>query len=472
MRVSRLWLCIAVVGASGWAMAAPGIYVGTDASTLERFAASELQRCCYAVDGKVLAIENAMGVQPSATGFVLGTPDTLPGVGEDWPFGLDAPAAEGYILHTISEGGRKLVVVAASTPAGVQNGVYGLLERFGFGFYLGGDTFPAKLPGIANVVSDGLHVSQSPAFSVRGSLPWYNFFNSPTAWELADHKAFIDQLAKMRCNFVGFHTYDGEPFAAYEYGGALVGGEPLVNTSKPTWGTQTMATGDFLAGTGQFFARDYFGAASSHMDNRVESIAAAKEILRQSLRYAKDRGMQACLGFELRGDPFDPDTQSRFEARLKSLLHDYPMLDYVWLWEPEAMGVSPGGEPAARSPWHSATENWREAFADVPESDRRAEAVRLSLFAWQARRVMEAVRPDVDLVLSGWGGRPVASLFRFLPRDGSNPARGHRLLRPGQHQSHPHGERGLWRRLGWPPTLADHLVRVRWRPMDASAQSA
>ncbi|NIA13018.1 MAG: hypothetical protein GWP08_02975 [Nitrospiraceae bacterium] len=415
MRVDRLWLCIAILTASGWAIAAPVIYVGTDASALERFAASELQRYCYAVDGKLLAIENAMGVQSSATGFVLGTPGTLPRVGEDWPFGLDEPAAEGYVLHTISDGGRKLIVVAAPTPAGVQNGVYGLLERFGFGFYLGGDTLPAKLPSIAGAVSEGIHLSQSPAFSVRGSLPWYNFFNSPTAWELADHKAFIDQLAKMRCNFVGFHAYDTEPFAAYEFGDALVGGEPLVNTSKPTWGTRPMATGDFLAGTGQFFARDYFGAASSHMDNRVQSIAAAKDVLRQSLRYAKDRGMQVCLGFELRGDPFDPDTQSRFEARLKSLLQDYPMLDYVWLWEPEAMAVSPGGEPAARTPWHTATERWSEAFADVPEADRRAEAVRLSLFAWQARRVMEAVRPDVDLVLSGWGGDQWLHYSDFFP---------------------------------------------------------
>ena len=415
MRVGRLWLCVAVLVANGWAMAAPVIYVGTEASALERFAASELQRYCYAVDGKLLAINNAMGMQPSATGFVIGTSDTLPRVGEDWPFGLDEPSSEGYILHTISDGGRKLIVIAAPSPVGVQNGVYGLLERLGFGFYLGGDTLPAKLPSFTGVVSEGIHVSQSPAFSVRGSLPWYNFFNSPTAWELPDHKAFVDQLAKMRCNFVGFHTYDAEPFAAYEYGGAIVGGEPLANTSKATWGTHPMATSDFLAGTGQFFARDYFGAASSHMNSRVQSIAAAKDVLRQSLRYAKDRGMQVCLGFELRGDPFDPGIQARFEARLKSVLHDYPMLDYVWLWEPEAMAVSPGGEPAARTPWHTATERWSEAFAGVPESDRRAEAVRLALFARQARCVMEAVRPDVALVLSGWGGDQWLRCSDFFP---------------------------------------------------------
>lgn len=404
--------------------AAPSIYLGPDATPLEQCAATELQRYLYAVTDKLTGIETVDSVPLDATGFVLGTPASLPDVGAAWPFGLEPPEVDGYVLHSLAEGDRALIVIAAPIPAGVQNGVYGLLEDWGFGFYLGGDTFPDSIPTVAEAVEEGLSVSKTPVFTVRGSLPWYNFFNSPTAWELADHKAFIDQLVKMRCNFLGFHAYDSEPFAAYEHEGRLVGGGPLVNTSKATWGTHPMATDDFLGGTGRYFAREHFGAASSSVEDREASIRAAKDVLRQALAYAKSRGMKVCLGFEVRGDALEVGVQAHFEARLKALLADYPMLDYVWLWEPEGMGASPGPGPAPRTAWESYTDRWAEAFSDVAEPARRAEAVRLSLFALHARQVVQALRPDVGIVVSGWGGDQwlhcsdfYAGMDKILPGD-------------------------------------------------------
>ena len=324
------------------------------------------------------------GMPAQQAGLVVGTRKSLPDVGESWPFGLDRPQFDGYLIHTIAEGDRALIVIAAPRPKGVLNGAYGLLEQWGFGFYLGGDTIPETIPAIADAAKQDLDVARSPVFAVRGSLPWYNFFNSPTAWELADHKAFIDQLAKMRCNFLGFHAYDHEPFTAYEYEGQLVGGQPLPNTSRANWGTHSMKTDEFFAGTGQYFAREYFGAASSFIEDREEAVAAAKDVLRQALEYAKGRGLQTCLGFEIHGDPLNPDTQARFEARLKALLRDYPMLDCVWLWEPEGMGIGSQGEPRPQSLWQGYTQRWADDFADVPHSYRRSEAVRLTLFALHA----------------------------------------------------------------------------------------
>lgn len=416
MRLIRAFLVILTfLLVSFPASAAPVLYLGSKASGMEKAAASELQRYWFVVSRDIVTIETGDSVPARAQGFVLGTPATLPALGVEWPFGLEVPENDGYILRSISEGGRALVIIAAPTQQGVQNGVYGLLDDLGFGFYLGGDTLPNELPAISALARRDLRVSISPVFAVRGSLPWYNFFNSPTAWELADHKSFIDQLAKMRCNFVGFHTYDAEPFAAYESDGKLVGGEPLVNTSKPTWGTQPAATSDFFAGTGQFFSRDFFGAESSFIENREQSIRAAKDVLRQALEYAKGRGLKTCLGFELHGDPLDPAVQAQFEARLRALIADYPMLDCVWLWEPEAMGTSPGTRPAPRSPWAAYTERWAEAFKDVAEEDRRAEAVRLTLFGLHANQVLKATRPDIQLVMSGWGGDQWLHCTDFYP---------------------------------------------------------
>ena len=102
--------------------------------------------------------------------------------------------------------------------------VYAFLERLGFGFYLGGDAFAGAA---APRLPDDFSVVTTPTFATRGSLPWYNFLNSPTTWDRDDYRYFFDQMAKMRMNFVGFHSYDSEPFCAYSWRGGLLGGEPL-----------------------------------------------------------------------------------------------------------------------------------------------------------------------------------------------------------------------------------------------------
>ncbi|HOT52000.1 MAG TPA: alpha-glucuronidase family glycosyl hydrolase, partial [Candidatus Hydrogenedentes bacterium] len=235
------------------AFAAPAIFISPHASSIERTAAQELQRYWFAMHRDVLPVVETSPSDRNSSGFVVAVADRLPGLPEAWPFGLDVPRDDGYILHTIRNGKQALLAITGETPAGVQHGVYGFLESLGCGFYFGGDTIPRTAPSFDEIVKNGPHESRSPVFAVRGSLPWYNFFNSPTAWEPEDHKAYIDQLAKMRCNFAGFHAYDSEPYAAYEFEGKPAGGEPLVNTSKPTWGTQPMSTDAFFAGTGRYF---------------------------------------------------------------------------------------------------------------------------------------------------------------------------------------------------------------------------
>ena len=391
------------------AQAEPGIYLGHEAADIERQAATDLQRYMYIATDRVFTIQIVETVPADAEGVVVGTADSLPRTEPAWPFGLETPRLDGYILQSLREDGR-LVAVAGAVPAGARNGVYGLLERLGFGFYLGGDTYPEE--------SDDLPLfseSVSPVFAVRGTLPWHSFFNSPTTWELEDYKEFIDQLVRMRCSFVGFHAYDFEPFAAYEQEGRVVGGEPLANTSKPTWGAQPLATSDFFAGTGRFFAREEFGAASSLIEDRGAAIAEAKNVLREALAYAKGRGLEVCLGFEVHGDALDPAVQSQFEARLTALLDDYPMLDCVWLWEPEGQALNPVTTPLPRTFWNRYTERWSDAFADVPGFNRRAEATRLALFGLQAHKMIEALRPDARLVMSGWGGDQWLRCTDFSP---------------------------------------------------------
>ncbi len=138
---------------------------------------------------------------------------------------------------------------------------YTLAEHFGAGFYLGCDALPREKRPFRIPVLDEVH---KPALEIRGVLPWYNFFDSPTTWNIEDYRMFIDQLAKSKNNFLGFHSYDGEPFCAYrDSSGKLVDGDPLVSTKGSNVGTRPMKIADFSFGTGKYFARDYFGADCS-----------------------------------------------------------------------------------------------------------------------------------------------------------------------------------------------------------------
>ena len=126
-------------------------------------------------------------------------------------------------------------------------GAYTFLEQMGIGFYLGGDAFPGH--DLPLEISASLAVEQKPVFAVRGSLPWYNFLNSPTTWDLDDFKYFFDQTSKMKNNFVGFHTYDSEPFAPYLDQGKPVYAAPLVTAKSYGWGgDKWMRFSDFYEG--------------------------------------------------------------------------------------------------------------------------------------------------------------------------------------------------------------------------------
>ncbi|MCX5769119.1 MAG: alpha-glucuronidase family glycosyl hydrolase, partial [Candidatus Hydrogenedentes bacterium] len=133
MKVLRAgFFCCVAMAVSGVAAAAvPDVYITPRAGSLERQAALELQRYLYAVLHDLPRVEVVENVPQGSFGFVVGTPENLPGTGLAYPFGLDAPSGDGYVLRTISEGRRSLVVVAGPTPKGVLNGVYGLLEEMG-----------------------------------------------------------------------------------------------------------------------------------------------------------------------------------------------------------------------------------------------------------------------------------------------------------------------------------------------------
>lgn len=386
---------------------AGAIVLRHDAAWMERAAAADLQRVIYTATGKLLPIDPARraGGEVIAVGFspVGGVDLSAKHLGE-----------QGFTLKTLTNRNSITLVAAGANPVSTCYAVYTLAERYGAGFYLGGDALPTKRTAFA---IPKLDIVQKPVLKVRGVLPWYNFFDSPTAWNIEDYRSFIDQLAKSKNNFLGFHSYDHEPFCAYrDASGKMVYGAPLVSTAQPTWGTAPMTTSEFAPVARPYFEKPYFGAdCSMGYKTPEEGIANAQKLLAQALWYAKARGVKTCVGFEVTGDPTAPGAMDALERRLKFVLKTYPMLDYVWVWETEALGLHGTETHPARTDFGAYYRRWDSAFSYVTDPRRRSEAVRIGIYALAAHRILKREAPGVKMILSAWGGDNHLRFTDFYP---------------------------------------------------------
>lgn len=447
------WMMVAMVLASacsGMAEGAPwSVIVQGKATEAEKLAAVDLQRYFAQVTGvcpeTLSPTEWKQKPQPAVVIGFPGSNSLIASLVSREQ--IDELHDDGFVVAGRRIGNEDVIVAAGRTPSGAVNAIYGLLRELGYGFYLGSEAIPDELR--ASITTET--IARSPAFKIRGVLPWYNFFNSPTTWNPPDHRAFVDQLVRSGANFVGFHTYDKEPFGAFEVDGETSMGERLFNTSRETWGTRAVPTKDFAADTDKLYSQEYFGAdttLSTRPDKEV--IREEKRILRDALDYAHRRGLKTCLGFEISHDPTDPAERDSFSRRLVNLLKTYPMLDYVWLWQPETQGVQGfraeynvhilPGKPAPNSGLPALAEKRREVFSrivkrtagerpflqenEAGELARAMEGARLEEYAHIAHNLLKKHRPQARLVISGWGGDErllsaeyLDGLDKLLPKD-------------------------------------------------------
>ncbi len=274
---------------------------------------------------------------------------------------------------------------------------------------LPGDNIPLKFTPMSRY--------SQPAFRIRGSLPWFNFLDSPTTWNINDYRFFIDQMVKMKANFIGFHSYDSEPFGAYTWQGKLVDGESLVTSKTYGWGTvKGLATARFGFGTGNFYGSNAFGSrATTLAKNREDAIRRAQHLMAEALTYARERGLKVAIGFELSGDPTNLDEQQRLEARLTALIRHYPMLNYVWLWEPEAWAQGNNPPPPPGSYLNVLIHRWYPDFAYLGNDRKIDEAARMAAYYQLAYRILKVIAPHAQLMIGGWGGDRWDHFSDFFP---------------------------------------------------------
>ena len=415
---------VVAAGAHGAELSDPNdwsIAVDPSATALERFAARELQRYVYVRTGDLVPVRVQKGI-PEGPAFFVGTQREAPGSGGKLP-------AQDYLIQSRPAGVSQLVEIHGGDDVGTLYGVYRFAERLGVRFYLHGDVIPdGRIPFRFPEFTDHGHA----LFSVRGLQPFHDFAEGPDWWNTDDYLCVMGQLAKLRMNFIGLHTYpdstvgpepsvwiglpgqsddSGQVGAAYPASYQTTG-----RSGKPWWTYAPMRTSDFVGGAAALYDRDDFGSDVMRDEGYEQQTPAGSalvfnrtaKMLGTAFAEARRLGVLTCIGTETpltlpaavqdeirrRGrDPKDPAVvKDAYTAMFDRIAKASPA-DYYWLWTPET---------------------WTWEGNGAGEFKATADDLQAALDA------LGALHSPMKLATCGWVLGPQsdrAALDRFLPAD-------------------------------------------------------
>ena len=388
------------------------VVVAQDASALERLAANEVRRYVYLRTGKVMPVKKgAVGEDR----FVVACKNrALCGeLGQDL-------GPQQFLLKTETTNGVTVWWIVGGDEAGTLYGAYRFAEKLGVRFGLDEDILPDEplTGGLPEMNETG-----KPRFALRGLQPFHDFSVGPDWWNAQDYKNVLSQMAKLRMNFIGLHTYPswnpsagpeanvwiGSPEDVDNQGNVKSGYEAGVVTTRRGWAVTPFPTSQYASGAGLLFEDDDYGPdflldcldwpktgkAATAMFNRYGDFQ--KEVF----GHARRLGVKTCVGTEvplgvpkelaarLEADgkkPDDPEVIRRlYEGIFQRIMRKSPV-DYYWFWTPETwLGMEPGckgwemttrekverdlglaGEAAkaVKSPFGLATSGWRLGTPD------------------------------------------------------------------------------------------------------------
>ena len=340
-----------------------------DASELESFAANEVRRLVYLRTGKLLPLQRGA---TAGDRIVVSCRNTkfCGKLGNDL-------SPQQFTLKTSTVSGKRVWWIVGGDEVGTLYGAYRFAEKLGIRFGLDEEVVPDEPFG-----GDWPELSETgkPRFALRGLQPFHDFSVGPDWWNLEDYQSVLSQMAKLRMNFIGLHTYPswnpaagpeanvwiGLPEDVDARGNVRFGYEAGVVTTRRGWAVTPFPTSRYAAGAGLLFEGDDYGPdfmldcldwpltpdAGADMFNRYG------DVQQQAFNQARRLGIKICVGTELplgvpkalasrleaKGmKPDDPAVIQRlYEGTFLRLMRKTPV-DYYWLWAPEILlGQDPG----------------------------------------------------------------------------------------------------------------------------------
>jgi len=232
------------------------IAIRRDASELESFAAQEVRRYVFLRTGKLLAVNKGV----SSGDRVVVTCKNTKLCGE---LGTDLGPQQ-FTLKSSIAGGRSVWWIVGGDATGTLYGAYRFAEKLGIRFGLDEDVVPDE-PWAGNWPD--VNETGMPRFALRGLQPFHDFSVGPDWWNLEDYQSVLSQMAKLRMNFIGLHTYPswnpaagpeanvwiGLPEDVDEQGNVRSGYEAGVVTTRRGWAVTPYPTSRYASGASLLF---------------------------------------------------------------------------------------------------------------------------------------------------------------------------------------------------------------------------
>jgi hypothetical protein len=331
---------------------------------LTRLAASELNRYLQTLSGTPIphAGEDEVAIAPpSQPLLLLGNAENngiIRELAQSGVLNLAGLKSEGYLLRTTTWKGHPCIVISGADDAGTLYGSYELLERLGITFRITGDIVPPKN---ANLAAPDLDLERSPALRRRGFLFAANFDNA-SLYSWADYQRLLDQMARMKCNYLQFWWFAYAPWLNYSYRGETkwMGDVSAKQSGFHNWtygGFGSRTTDDVTIGREHF--KEYPRLAPSemqHIDSPEAAFEIAQNLLRRIIAYAAERNIKVWPVVELASlppnlarhgeivgeapfnyvfgtflHPLDPVNREIQVERLKALAQTYPQAEGFFL---------------------------------------------------------------------------------------------------------------------------------------------
>jgi hypothetical protein len=340
------------------------IVVGDKAAEAYQFAAKELARYLHLLSGAEVAVisDAAVASQPPQEGLII------VGGSDASPTAKEAAAAlylnqntlkpEGFLIKTGRLRNHPVVVVAGNDGTSTMYAVYELIERLGVTFRLTGDIVP---PPSGSLSIPALDVRREPAMARRGFLLQVAGYENLTMFSTEDYLKLLDQMAKMKCNYMQFWWFPFTPWLRYGYKGESkwMGDMSTKESGYLTWahgGFGSRTTDDVSIGKERFPGRRIASPEMQNVETPDQAFQVAEEMLHRILRHARERGIKVWLAVELATlppnlarhcemvgsqpfndlmgafvHPLDPVNREIQVNRLKALVDTYPEAEGYFL---------------------------------------------------------------------------------------------------------------------------------------------
>jgi hypothetical protein len=347
------------------------IVVQESAGNLYRHSATELQKYIGELTGVRPNIGEPTGIRDLPKDQVLilvGGPEANPLVKRAVAAGqidFRGLKPEGFLLKTIEVEGRPALVIGGNDEAGTLYGAYDWLERQGIVFQISNDIIPNHRDSL---LLNRLDVRSEPAFSQRG-FGIASCYETRSIWSYADIAKSIDQMARMKFNFLIWHLFSPEPYLEYSYRGE----KKRLGDSRDWRGGYVLPTRnfaprqveDYFEGKEAFqkFGKKYLAPDEwQGVQDEDQVYARAQDLLQRVIHYSKTRNIKVWVAVEsldemetnmarytrrvgtfLPFNPFhgtavcptDPTVYEINELRFKAMLTTYPEAEGYIFWMPE-----------------------------------------------------------------------------------------------------------------------------------------